>query len=196
MAPQILLVTPLSADPDTLSTALAGLLEGHQVAALIVRRGERDDRTYRTLLETVLEPAQRAGCAVLVDDDIDLALAIGADGVHVSGGVKAVSTAVERLRPHDLIVGAGPAWTRHAAMTLGEAGIDYLYFGALGEVASEEVRDMAAWWAETFEVPAVLAAQPGQDAAGCEFLGLGEALWTYAGGPRSGLAVAIAGAGQ
>ncbi len=190
MTPQILLVTPIDAEPAALAESLAPLVAAEAVTALIVRRGARDDAAWRSLVAAVLPVAQGADTAVLVEDDAELALALGADGVHVTGGTRDVAAAIARIKP-DLIVGAGPVWTRHAAMTLGEAGVDYLYFGALGETAAPDARELAQWWAEAFEIPAVLAAAPGDDALGCEFLGLGDALFQAPDGPAAALARAL-----
>jgi thiamine-phosphate pyrophosphorylase len=190
MAPQILLVTPIDADPATLPGLIAPLVAAEAVTALLVRRGARDDAAYGALVSAVLPVAQGADTAVLVEDDAELAFALGADGVHVTGGAKDVAAAVARVKP-DLIVGAGPVWTRHAAMTFGEAGIDYLHFGAIGETAAPDAKELAEWWAEAFEIPAVLAAAPGDDALGCEFLGLGDALWQAPEGPAAALARAL-----
>jgi len=176
-AAQIFLVTPRSAEPAAFPAVLAGVLAAADIAALLVRRHERGDAHYRALVEAVLPVAQGAGCAVLVEDGPQLARALGADGVHVTGNFRAIRDAVEAVKP-DLIVGAGPLRTRHEAMTVGELGVDYLFFGDLSDPADAAAREMGAWWAETFEVPSVLSGNAGEDAAGCEFLALGEAFWT------------------
>jgi thiamine-phosphate pyrophosphorylase len=174
---QIFLVTPRSAEPAAFPAVLAEVLAAADVAALLVRRHDRGNADYRALLAAVLPIAQDAGCAVLVEDDAGLAREIGADGVHVTGNFRAIRDALAAVKP-DLIVGAGPARTRHEAMTIGELGVDYIFFGDLAEPADASAREMGVWWSETFEVPAVLSGAAGEDAAGCEFLALGEGFWT------------------
>jgi len=68
----------------------------------------------------------------------------GFDGVHLldPAGYAAARAAVGR----EAIVGVGITSSRHAAMELGEAGVDYL---------SIADRDLLAWWAELMEVPCV-----------------------------------------
>lgn len=176
-AAQIFLVTPRSAEPATFGQILAEVLVAASVAALLVRRHERTDAAYHALAQALLPVAQRAGCAMLVEDDPALARQIGADGVHVTGNARAVKDAVAALKP-GLIVGAGPVRNRHEAMSLGELDVDYLFFGDLSAPADATAREMGAWWAETFEVPSVLSGSAGDDAAGCEFLALGESFWT------------------
>jgi thiamine-phosphate pyrophosphorylase len=58
------------------------------------------------------------------------------------------------------IVGADAGISRDDAMTLGEAGADYIAFGApshLKDRAKGRARrqEMIAWWSELFEVPCV-----------------------------------------
>lgn len=190
MTAQLFLVTPKAAEPHSFANVLAGVVADAEVAALLVARHQQDADAYRALVEAVLPVAQSAGCAVLVEDDAALARQAGADGVHVTGGLKAAREAVSVAKP-GLIVGAGPVHGRHEAMTIGELDIDYLFFGDLDAPASPDARELAAWWAETFEVPAVLSGEIGGDAAGSEFLALGENLWSGAEPPEVLIAKAV-----
>ncbi len=129
MSPQIYLITPADPDPAGFARSLMAVLTGPEVAALLVRRGTLDDSAYRALAESVVQVGQAAGCAVLIEDDVDLARRSGADGVHVTtGGAKAIRAAVSALKP-DGIVGAGNVRTRHDAMSFGELDVDYVFFG-------------------------------------------------------------------
>ena len=180
MAPQLYLVTPADADPDRFGPVLMAMLSAAEVAALLVRRGSRDQDAYAALLERIVNIGQGAGVAVLVEDDVALAKRLGADGVHVTGGVVEVSQALEALKP-GMIVGAGGIGSRHDAMSLGELEVDYVFFGPLGGEADPKAAELAQWWAETFEVPAVLsdpAAGEAPDARGAEFLALSASVWS------------------
>jgi thiamine-phosphate pyrophosphorylase len=183
MVAQLFLVTPQEAEPAAFAATLARVVANADIAALLVCRHDRDAETYRRLVEAVLPVAQAAGCAVIVEDDAALARETAADGVHVTGGLRSVRETVALAKP-GLIVGAGPVATRHEAMSIGELDVDYIFFGDLAAPASEQSRDLAAWWAQTFEVPAVLSGDADADAAGCEFLALGEALWSGAEPPE------------
>jgi thiamine-phosphate pyrophosphorylase len=181
MAAQIFLLTPAAADPETFPKTLMAVLGAAEISAMLVRRGDRDEAGYAAWVKTVVNIGQGAGCAVLVEDDAALARRLGADGVHVSGDPRIVADAVKALKPN-LIVGAGPFATRHDAMTIGEMDVDYLFFGPLDGPASANAVDLAAWWAQTFEIPAVLsdptASGETADAHGAEFLALGDSLWS------------------
>jgi thiamine-phosphate pyrophosphorylase len=187
MAAQLYVITPATADPQTFPRTLMAVLAVAEVAALLVVRGERDAKSYADWLATTVNIGQGAGCAVLVEADVALAKRVGADGVHVPADLALVRDAVKALKP-DRIVGVGPVRSRHDAMSIGELDIDYLLF---------EDAELAGWWAETFEIPAVfageIAADAPADAHGAEFLGLGERLWT-APDPAAALAAITGGA--
>ncbi len=181
MPPLLYLITPPDADPATFPARLMAVLNAAEFSALLVARGTLDDATYGKLATAVINVAQGAGCAVLLEDDVALARRLGADGVHVSGDAGDLQAAVAALKPK-LIVGAGNISSRHDAMTAGEMDIDYVMFGPISGDADPQSADLAQWWAETFEVPAVFS-QPDAsaetvDPRGAEFLALSTSLWS------------------
>ena len=182
MAPQLYLITPATTDPETFPTTLMAVLNVAEFSALLVRRGALDDAAYARLAAKLINVGQGAGCAVLLEDHPALAKRLGADGVHITGGSKAVKDAVAALKPA-LIVGAGNVRTRHDAMTMGEMDVDYLCFGPLDGASDPAAAELAEWWAATFEIPAVLsdpAADAGVDSRGAEFLALSTSIWSAA----------------
>jgi thiamine-phosphate pyrophosphorylase len=144
------------------------------VDALLVPRGALAENAYKALVKAVVRPVQAAGTAVLVEGEPGLVRLLGADGLHVPGGIGALKAAVQALKP-DFIVGAGEVETRHDAMARGELDIDYILFGPLSGSIGEQGRELARWWAQTMEVPSVLC-DPDTGAPeaseGCEFVGL------------------------
>ena len=179
MVPELYLITPENPDPEGFAALLMGVLNAAEVAAILVRRGSLDEAGYARLAERVVNIGQGAGSAVLIEDDVALARRIGADGVHITGGANALREAVAALKPA-MIVGAGNARSRHDAMTFGELDVDYVFFGPLSGQTDPHAAELAQWWAETFEVPAVLS-DPGAvaaDARGAEFLALSTSVWS------------------
>lgn len=181
MAPLLYLITPADADPAAFSRLLMQVLTGPEIAALLVRRGKLGDAAYAELAERMIQIGQAAGAAVLLENDVMLARGLGADGVHVSqGGVPAIREAVAALKP-GAIVGAGAIRSRHDAMSFGELDVDYVLFGPLDGKADPQAAELAQWWADTFEVPAVHAL-PDADAAAlagisAEFVALSDSIW-------------------
>ncbi|SEQ13408.1 thiamine-phosphate diphosphorylase [Devosia sp. YR412] len=171
MAPQLYLITPANADPESFPASLMAVLSEAEFSALLVTRGELDAATYARLAAKLVNIGQGAGCAVLLEDDLALVKKLGADGVHITGGPNELADAVTALKPA-MIVGAGNIHSRHDAMTAGEMDVDYVFF---------DEPDLAQWWSETFEVPGVLSlpdAAPGSDTRGSEFFALSTSLWS------------------
>lgn len=175
MTAKILMIAPGDASAAAITEALAAAGERTAIDALLLVRGERDERRYRELVKAVLPTAQQQDIAVLVEGEPGLVRMLGADGLHVSGGSDDVRDAVAALHPQ-FMVGAGNLSTRHDAMTAGELGADYILFGPLSGPISEQQRDLARWWAETMEIPCVLSDPEADigtvDGAGCDFVGL------------------------
>ena len=116
--------------------------------------------------------------------------------MHVASRSAVVRELRERLKG-DRALGVGAIRTRDDAMTLGEAGADYLMFGEPRPDGSlpplENVLERAAWWAEIFETPCVAFAPtldgvPKLAATGAEFIALGDAVWDHAAGPAAAIA--------
>jgi len=197
MAPQLYLITPTTAEPESFPSTLMAVLDAAEFSALLVARGAMDDAAYARLAAALVNVGQGAGCAVLLEDDIALAKRLGADGVHITAGPAALKAAIAAIKPA-MIVGAGNLHSRHDAMTAGEMDIDYVLFGSTDGTPDAQAADLAEWWAQTFEVPAVLslpdAAADTADARGAEFLALSQSLWS-APTPAKAMAAIAAGLG-
>lgn len=194
MSPQIFLIAPSTMDMTSFPKALDAVLDSAPVAAFLLPENGLSDDEYAAIARTLLPIAQRHDCALLLQDRPALAKTIGADGVHITTGIADLHEALKLLKP-DMIVGAKSGKSRHDAMTMGEADIDYLFFGTPVGAATPESADMAAWWAETFEVPAVFADPAAQsdlfDNHGCEFIGLGDNIWAAPEGAVHALQIAM-----
>jgi len=183
-APRLYLVTPQLGDPSGFTRQLTAALDAGDVAAVLLRRAEIDERTLINCAKALAPAVQSKDAALLLDGRPDLVARAGADGAHLTG-LAAFSNAVADLKP-ERIVGAGGLVTRHDAMLVAEQGADYVMFGeplAGGErPAKAAVEDRVAWWAEVFEVPCVGFAGSVDDvaplvAAGADFVALGDFLW-------------------
>lgn len=145
------------------------------------------------LTEALVECAQSRGAAALLFEDAELAQRLAADGVHLPHGrdIEELYHSARRTVGPDAIVGVQAEASRHDAMTLAEAGADYVAFGIPtgvhdSEAARERRLELVEWWAEIFDIPCValdvetaedaaLLAQAGADFVGVR-LGAGEAL--------------------
>jgi thiamine-phosphate pyrophosphorylase len=139
---------------------LAAALHVAKVAAVVIVAPEGDAIAPAAALPLIAQ-AQKAGAAALISGDAQLARVLRADGVHLPWSPDVVAMAIEarEILGQGGIVGADAGSSRHAAMELGEQGVDYVAFGpAVGldrEAAKVARHDLVAWWADLFEIPVV-----------------------------------------
>lgn len=94
-----------------------------------LREKESGDEELEKEAKEILKLCHRYGVALIINDNADVALRIGADGVHV--GIE--DTPVEKIRacaPEGFIIGA-TAKTVEQARAAERAGADYLGVGAV-----------------------------------------------------------------
>lgn len=96
---------------------------------LQLREKNRSTRDYIALAEKVHAIAKRYGVPLIIDDRVDVALAVDAEGVHVGAEDMPVTTA-RKLMGSDKIVGA-TAKTVPWAKEVCKQGAEYLGVGAI-----------------------------------------------------------------
>lgn len=96
---------------------------------LQLREKEKTTRDYMELAEKVHTIAKRYQVPLIIDDRVDVALAIDAEGVHVGQSDMPVETA-RRLMGENKIIGATTK-TVPQALEAYEQGADYLGVGAI-----------------------------------------------------------------
>jgi thiamine-phosphate pyrophosphorylase len=118
-------LTDFDAPVDPLDVVDAALSAGAPV--IQVRAKLLSDRELLPVAESILARCRAAGATCLIDDRIDVALAVGADGVHLGDEDLPVAVARQLLGP-DAIVGA-TARNPDAARARVAEGADYLGVG-------------------------------------------------------------------
>jgi thiamine-phosphate pyrophosphorylase len=181
-------------DPSQLAAQLAGLLASADIAAVLLRLRETDQRTMISLIKALAPVVQDGGAALLLEGHVELAARGGADGAHLSG-IADMEDALPSLKP-DRIAGVGGLATRHDSMAAGELGADYVLFGepdAHGQRPSTEaIAERLQWWAELFEPPCVGFAASREEArefaaAGADFVLVGDFVWADPRGAEAAL---------
>ena len=99
------------------------------VTLLQLREKNRTTMEYIEIAEKVRELTKRYSVPLIIDDRIDVALAVGADGVHLGKEDMPIATA-RRILGDDFIIGA-TAKTVPWALEAYEGGADYLGVGAI-----------------------------------------------------------------
>lgn len=194
---RLYLITPPRLDADFAST-LRDALSGGDVSAVQLRLKDVDDAAIRAAAKQLLPIVQEAGAAFILNDRPDLADAVGADGVHV-GQEDASYGEARRIMGPDRIVGVTCHDSRHLAMEAGEAGADYVAFGAFHPSDTKAPPTMAdseilEWWQALMEVPCVaIGGITVENAlplvrAGADFIAVSNGVWGHAQGPKAAVA--------
>jgi thiamine-phosphate pyrophosphorylase len=193
---RLYLVTPPALEPRAFADTLARALDAGDVAALQLRLKDVDDDAIRRAIDILRPVAQSRDVAFLLNDRADLAVQTGCDGAHL--GQEDGDHGVARQLLSDGMLGISCNASRHLAMQAGEAGADYVAFGAFfpsGTKATEHVAgtDLLEWWSEMFELPCVAIGgiTPANCAplvrAGADFLAVVSAVWNHPDGAAAGV---------
>jgi len=192
---RLYLVTPpaiVAGFADTLAAAL----DAGDVAALQIRLKDLPDDALKRAVDALRPVAQARGVAVILNDRADLAVALGCDGAHV--GQEDTPAPVARKLLGSLTMGVTCHASRHLAMEAGEAGADYVAFGAFFPTATKlapahaEV-EIVSWWAELMELPCVaIGGITAENCAvlvdaGADFLAVIGAVWNHPEGAAAGV---------
>jgi thiamine-phosphate pyrophosphorylase len=183
---QLYLISPLDVGcsfPDRLKRALAA----GPVAAFQFRVKDIDQHEAARLAEPLQRICADADVAFIVNDSVSLAKRLGADGVHLGQGDGDPREARLALGP-SVQIGVTCHASRHLAMEAGEAGADYVAFGAFFPTTTKAVEHHAdavllSWWSTVFELPCVAiggitpANAAPLVAAGADFLAVSGAVW-------------------
>ena len=112
----------------TLTEQVEEALKGGVTCLQLREKGLSDDELL-TEAEEIKKLCRAYGSLFIINDRADIALKVGADGVHVGAEDEAVASIREKAGP-DFIIGA-TAKTVEAAIAAEKAGADYLGVGAV-----------------------------------------------------------------
>ena len=183
--PRLYLLTPPLAETAGFAAPLAVALAAADVAAVLLRLVDADERSLINRAKALAPLVQSKGAALIIDGHTDLVARAGADGAHLNG-IDDFTEALERLKP-ERIVGVGGLASRHDCMIAAERDADYVMFGAPDGAGNrppfDAIEERVAWWAELFELPCVAYATDLDEisalvAAGADFIALGDWLWS------------------
>lgn len=192
-----LITPPRLPDLPAFAADLARALDAGDVAALQIRLKDAPDEAVLRAAEALIPIAQARDVAVLMNDRMDLAKRAGCDGVHL-GQQDGDPSEARRLLGDEAMIGVTCHASRHLAMVAGEAGADYVAFGAFFPTDTKQTEhvadlDLLEWWSEMFEVPCVAiggitaANCPPLVRAGADFLAVVGAVWNHPEGPAAGV---------
>ena len=191
---RLYLITPPVLAPASFRDTLAAALDAGDVAVVQLRLKGWVEDDLRRAIDMLRPVVQSRDVAFLLNDRPDLAVASGCDGAHI--GQEDMPAAQARAILGDLSLGVTCHGSRDLAMTAGEAGADYVAFGAFFPSTTKEPPAMAepellTWWSELMELPCVAIGgiTPENCAplieAGADFLAVSAAVWEHPAGPAA-----------
>ncbi len=194
---QLYLISPPAID-DAFVHQLTAALDGGEVAAFQLRLKDIDEEEVARLAQPLQRLCAEREVAFIVNDSVALAKRLDADGVHLGQGDGNPREARKILGP-DVQIGVTCHDSRHLAMEAGEAGADYVAFGAFFPTTTKETMHrpepvILSWWSSVFELPCVaiggITAENGRALvdAGADFLAVSNAVWAHPDGPGAGVA--------
>ena len=194
---QLYLISPASI-PDDFGDRLKAALDAGPVAAFQLRIKDLDEHAIARAAEPLMRICQDREVAFIVNDSMSLAKRLGADGVHLGQGDGDPREARALLGP-SVQIGVTCHDSRHLAMEAGEAGADYVAFGAFFPTTTKETLhrpdpSILGWWSTLFELPCVaiggITPENGRALveAGADFLAISRAVWNQPNGPAAGVA--------
>ena len=183
---QLYLISPLETGGD-FPARLARALDAGPVAAFQFRVKGLDEHAAALLAEPLQKLCAEHDVAFIVNDSVSLARRLGADGVHLGQDDGTVADARERLG-RTAQIGVTCHASRHLALEAGEAGADYVAFGAFFPSATKATEhqadpDLLDWWQTFFELPCVAIGGITPEtcgalaAAGADFIAVSGAVW-------------------
>ena len=188
---QLYLISPLEVGddfPDRLARAIdAGAAGPARIAAFQFRVKGLDEHQAARLAEPLQAICADRDVAFIVNDSISLAKRIGADGVHLGQSDGTLADARARLG-REAQIGITCHNSRHLAMEAGEAGADYVAFGAFFPSTTKATEhraepELLEWWQALMEIPCVAIGgiTPENCAAlvraGADFIAVSGAVW-------------------
>ena len=162
-------------------------LGGGPVAAFQLRVKDVEQHELARLAEPLRRICADADVAFIVNDSVSLAKRLDADGVHLGQSDGDPREARSVLGPSKQI-GVTCHASRHFAMDAGEAGADYVAFGAFYPTTTKPSEHrpnpaILSWWASLFEIPCVAIGGITPDnaapliEAGADFIAVCNAVW-------------------
>ena len=169
---KLYLISPANINVDEFTLSLEEVLSTGLVACFQLRLKNKKD-AYIIAVSKILKPiCSKYDVPFILNDRVDLAYKVKADGVHLGEHDGSILDARKLLGP-EAVIGASCYDSKHQAMKAAEEGADYVAFGAFFDTKTKDPKTKAKIniikdWALISNIPCV--AIGGIDAINCQEL--------------------------
>ena len=190
---RLYLITPPVLAPRAFADRLREALAGGGVASFQLRLDGADEAAWREAAAVLMPICHQADVAFIINDHPQLAAELGADGVHLGPEDMGIREARE-IVGFDRVIGYSAGDSKHAAFEAGNAGADYVAFGAFFPSPTKDSGlranlSLIEDWAAISEVPCVAIGGLAPEncgpvvRAGADLVAVSSAVWTHPEGP-------------
>lgn len=195
---RLYLITPPQIELPAFADTLHAALTGGDVACVQLRLKNADgsaapEADIAAAIEALMPMCHAEDIAFILNDNAAMAQRYGCDGVHIGQSDMAYGAA-RKLMGDEAIIGVTCHDNKHLALEAGEAGADYVAFGAFYETRTKATTarpdtDILQFWQQFVELPCVAIGgiTPENAAplveAGADFIATSSGVWQHAEGP-------------
>lgn len=197
---QIYLISPPQIELKTFAVDLEKSLKTSLVPVFQLRLKGYDVAEVKKIAQELQKICRDNRCQFLLNDFFDLALEIGADGVHLGaedGSIKIAREKSRKINPN-FVIGASCYDSRHLVMEAGEQGADYVSFGTFFPSKTKNSQgkpttEILQWCNELLDLPTVAIGGitdkncPELVKAGADFLSVISYVWENSEGVEKAL---------
>ena len=179
---------------------LEAALSAGDVGAFQLRLKDATDNMIRDAVRVLMPIVHAHGVAFMLNDRVDLAKELKVDGVHLGQEDMKIAEA-RKVLGENIAIGISCHDSGHLAMEAGEAGADYVAFGAYHPTQSKSPEklamygtpapDLLPWWSTYTTVPAVAIGGLTPENCGelvkqgADFIAAITAVWSHPDGPAA-----------
>ena len=194
---KLYIISPANININEFPSSLEEVLKTGLVACFQLRLKNLNDQELINISKVLKPICNKFDVPFILNDRLDLANKIGADGVHLGEDDSSILDARKLLGPK-AIIGASCYNSKHLAMKAAEQGANYVAFGAFFETKTKKAKTKAVMsliedWVLISDIPCV--AIGGIDSknchelvkAGVDFIAVVGAIWNNIDSPRKAI---------
>jgi len=156
---KIYLISPEKIPADSFFSNLSQALKTNLVAAFQLRLKNYSTKDLIKIAKETKKICDDFNCPLIINDFLEVALDLGASGVHL-GGEDRLILAAKKESPENFIIGASCYDSKHLAIEAAEQGASYVSFGTFFPSKTKNSKgkptiELLNWASEILNVPIV-----------------------------------------